>query len=164
MVISLGVHRSFKKITNSQTKIMPTSNNPVRSEILRDPRYNRGTAFTLEERDALGITSLLPEAVDTLDIQVARAQTQLAALSEDLQKYLFLSDLQNRNLTLFYALLMSDPATFMPLVYTPTVGKLAKSSIISSADPRAFICPSRPKGTSRSVCSFGRKRTSDSLW
>jgi hypothetical protein len=75
MVISLGVHRSFKKITNSQTKIMPTSNNPVRSEILRDPRYNRGTAFTLEERDALGITSLLPEAVDTLDIQVARAQT-----------------------------------------------------------------------------------------
>ena len=85
--------------------------------------YNRGTAFTLAERDALGIAGLFPEAVDTLDIQVARAQTQLAALSEDLQKYLFLSDLQNRNLTLFYALLMSDPATFMPLVYTPTVGR-----------------------------------------
>jgi malate dehydrogenase (oxaloacetate-decarboxylating)(NADP+) len=102
---------------------MPTSNNPDRTKILQDPRYNRGTAFTLAERDALGIAGLLPEAVDTLDLQVARCHAQLAALSEDLQKYLFLSDLQNRNLTLFYALLMSDPATFMPLVYTPTVGE-----------------------------------------
>jgi len=102
---------------------MPTSNKPDRTKIFRDPRYNRGTAFTLAERDALGIAGLLPEAVSTLNLQVARCQTQLAALSEDLQKYLFLSDLQNRNLTLFYALLMSDPATFMPLVYTPTVGE-----------------------------------------
>src|ERR1700724_2295423 len=47
---------------------MPTSNNLVRSRILQDPRYNRGTAFTLAERDALGIAGLLPEAVDTLDI------------------------------------------------------------------------------------------------
>ena len=77
----------------------------------------------MAERDALGIAGLYPEAVDTLNMQVARAHTQLAALSEDLQKYLFLSDLQNRNLTLYYALLMSDPATFMPLVYTPTVGE-----------------------------------------
>ena len=102
---------------------MPTSNKPDRTKIFRDPRYNRGTAFTLAEREALGIAGLLPEAVSTLNLQVARCQTQLAALSEDLQKYLFLSDLQNRNLTLFYALLMSDPATFMPLVYTPTVGE-----------------------------------------
>ena len=72
---------------------MTISNNPGRSGILRDPRYNRGTAFTLAERDALGITGFLPEAVDTLDIQVARAHTQLASLSEALQKYLFLSDL-----------------------------------------------------------------------
>jgi malate dehydrogenase (oxaloacetate-decarboxylating)(NADP+) len=103
--------------------MMLTSNNPGRSGAMQDPRYNKGTAFTLAEREALGIAGLLPEGVDTLEIQVARAHTQLAALSEDLQKYLFLSDLQNRNLTLFYALLMSDPATFMPLVYTPTVGE-----------------------------------------
>src|SRR3984893_12881495 len=102
---------------------MLTTNNPDRSRAMQDPRFNRGTAFTLTEREALGIAGLLPEAVDTLEIQVARAHTQLAALSDNLQKYLFLSDLQNRNITLFYALLMSDPATFMPMVYTPTVGE-----------------------------------------
>jgi malate dehydrogenase (oxaloacetate-decarboxylating)(NADP+) len=119
----VGSLRAFRKSLTLKPKIMPPSNSLGRPEILQNPRYNRGTAFTLAERNDLGITGLLPEAVDTLDIQVARAQTQLAVLSEDLQKYLFLSDLQNRNLTLFYALLMSDPATFMPLVYTPTVGE-----------------------------------------
>src|SRR6202162_5772658 len=125
---------------------MPTSNNLVRSRILQDPRYNRGTAFTLAERDALGIAGLLPEAVDTLDIQVARAHTQLAALSEDLQKYLFLSDLQNRNLTLFYALLMSDPATLMPLVYTPTVGEACQKFDHVFRGPKGLYLPITIKG------------------
>ena len=120
---------------------MPDSNNLGRSEILHNPRYNRGTAFSLAERDALGITGLLPEAVDTLDIQVARVQTQLAALSEDLQKYLFLSDLQNRNLTVFYALLMSDPATFMPLVYTPTVGEACQKFDHIFRGPKGLYLP-----------------------
>ena len=65
--------------------MMLTSNNPGRSGAIQDPRYNKGTAFTLAEREALGIAGLLPEAVDTLEIQVARAHTQLAAFSEDLQ-------------------------------------------------------------------------------
>jgi malate dehydrogenase (oxaloacetate-decarboxylating)(NADP+) len=125
---------------------MANSNIPGRSEILRDPRYNRSTAFTLAERDALGITGLFPEAVDTLDIQVARAQTQLAAISEDLQKYLFLSDLQNRNLTLFYALLMSDPATFMPLVYTPTVGEACQKFDHIFRGPKGLYLPITAKG------------------
>ena len=125
---------------------MPTSNNLGRSRILQDPRYNRGTAFTLAERDALGIAGLFPEAVDTLDIQVARSHTQLAALSEDLQKYLFLSDLQNRNLTLFYALLMSDPATFMPLVYTPTVGEACQKFDHVFRGPKGLYLPITIKG------------------
>jgi malate dehydrogenase (oxaloacetate-decarboxylating)(NADP+) len=125
---------------------MAISDNPGRSGILRDPQYNRGTAFTLAERDALGITGFLPEAVDTLDIQVARAHTQLASLSEDLQKYLFLSDLQNRNLTLFYALLMSDPATFMPLVYTPTVGEACQKFDQIFRGPKGLYLPITAKG------------------
>ena len=56
-------------------------------------------------------------------MQVARTHAELANLDQDLQKYLLLSDLQSRNETLFYAVLMSDPATFMPIVYTPTVGE-----------------------------------------
>jgi len=125
---------------------MPTSNNSGRFKILQDPRYNRGTAFTFAERDALGIAGLLPEAVDTLPIQVARSQTQLAALSENLQKYLFLSDLQNRNLTLFYALLMSDPATFMPLVYTPTVGEACQKFDQIFRGPKGLYLPITAKG------------------
>jgi malate dehydrogenase (oxaloacetate-decarboxylating)(NADP+) len=65
----------------------------------------------------------LPPVPNTLEIQVARAHAELTHLDNDLQKYLFLSDLQARNETLFYAVVMSDPATFMPLVYTPTVGE-----------------------------------------
>ena len=100
----------------------------------------------MAERDALGIAGLYPEAVDTLNLQVARAHTQLAALSEDLQKYLFLSDLQNRNLTLYYALLMSDPATFMPLVYTPTVGEACQKFDQIFRGPKGLYLPITIKG------------------
>ena len=91
--------------------------------LLRNPHTNKGSAFSEEERDALGLEGLLPPMPTTLDRQVSRIHAQLAALDNDLQKYLFLSDLQARNETLYYAVLMSDPAGFMPLVYTPTVGE-----------------------------------------
>ena len=91
--------------------------------LLRDPRLNKGSAFSAAERRELGIEGLLPPVPATLQVQVARIHLQLSLLDNDLQKYLFLSDLQGRNETLYYAVLMSDPATFMPLVYTPTVGE-----------------------------------------
>ena len=90
---------------------------------LRDPRSNKGSAFSADERRQLGIEGFLPPVPDTLDIQVGRIHSQMSILESDLQKYLFLADLQSRNETLFYAVLMSDPAAFMPLVYTPTVGE-----------------------------------------
>jgi malate dehydrogenase (oxaloacetate-decarboxylating)(NADP+) len=97
--------------------------NPTGYARLRTPRLNKGSAFTLEERSAYGLEGLLPPGVSTLEMQVARTHAELANLEQDLQKYLLLSDLQSRNETLFYAVLMSDPATFMPIVYTPTVGE-----------------------------------------
>ncbi|HEY4244507.1 MAG TPA: NAD-dependent malic enzyme [Kofleriaceae bacterium] len=92
-------------------------------ELLRNPRFNKGTAFTEAERRAHGLEGLLPPGVSTLELQVARTHAELANLADDLQKYLLLSDLQARNETLYYAVLMSDPASFMPIVYTPTVGE-----------------------------------------
>ena len=91
--------------------------------VLHDSSMNRGTAFTAQQRASLGLEGLLPVGVDTLELQIARVHTQLEMLDNDLQRYLFLMDLQSRNQTLFYSVLMGDPARFMPLVYTPTVGE-----------------------------------------
>ena len=94
--------------------------------LLRDLHINKGTAFSDEEQQALGLEGLLPPVSTTLDCQIARVRMQIALSDNDLQKYLFLSDLQARNETLYYAVLMSDPAGFMPLVYTPTVGEASQ--------------------------------------
>src|ERR1700757_1722819 len=94
--------------------------------LLRNPHTNKGTAFSDEERRNLGVEGLLPPVPTSLDHQIVRIHTQLAMLDNDLQKYLFLSDLQARNETLYYAVLMSDPAGFMPLDYTPTVGEASQ--------------------------------------
>jgi malate dehydrogenase (oxaloacetate-decarboxylating)(NADP+) len=91
--------------------------------LLRNPHTNKGTAFSEEERRNLRLDGLLPPVPTSLEHQISRIHVQLAMLDNDLQKYLFLSDLQARNETLYYAVLMSDPAGFMPLVYTPTVGE-----------------------------------------
>src|SRR6516164_4272474 len=102
---------------------MPNQNPAAGYSILNNPRLNKGSAFSDAERQAHGIEGLLPPGVSTITLQVARVHTELANLDKDLQKYLLLSDLQARNETLFYAVLMSDPAAFMPLIYTPTVGE-----------------------------------------
>src|SRR4051794_11421572 len=100
-----------------------TSEHPTGYELLRNPRLNKGTAFTAAERRDYRLEGLLPPAVTSIDLQVARRHAEIANLDDNLLKYLVLSDLQARNETLFYAVLMSDPAAYMPLVYTPTVGE-----------------------------------------
>ncbi|MAI78312.1 MAG: NAD-dependent malic enzyme [Deltaproteobacteria bacterium] len=92
-------------------------------EILHDPQLNKGTAFSLEERDRYGLEGLLPPVVETLEQRVGRAAAQCESCANDLARYVFLSQLQDTDETLFYALLVSDPNKYMPLVYTPTVGE-----------------------------------------
>ena len=82
--------------------------NPTKGyDLLHNPLLNHGSAFTIAERAWHGIEGLLPPAVDTLELQIARIHLQLDFLDNDLQKYLILSDLQTRNETLFYAVVMS---------------------------------------------------------
>jgi len=114
--------------------------------ILRDPRANKGSAYSAAERRALGIEGLLPPGVASLDLQVARIHEELGNLDTDLQKYLLLSDLQARNETLYYAVLMGDPATFMPLVYTPTVGEACQKFDHIFRAPRGVYLPITAKG------------------
>jgi len=114
--------------------------------LLHNARYNKGSAFTEAERDALGLSGLLPDMVQDLQVQIARIHTQLDAIPDDLQKYLFLSDLQSRNQTLYYAVLMSDPAHFMPLVYTPTVGEACQKFDHFFRGTRGLYIPISAKG------------------
>ncbi len=111
--------------------------------LLHDPHCNRGSAFSLAQRRALRLEGLLPPVPATLETQVGRVHTQLDMLDTDLQRYLFLSDLQSRNEVLFYAVLMTDPAKFMPLVYTPTLARPARSLTTSFARRAGFICRSQ---------------------
>jgi malate dehydrogenase (oxaloacetate-decarboxylating)(NADP+) len=126
---------------------------PTGAPLLHDPHRNRGSAFSLSERRALRIEGLLPPVPDTLATQLARVHVQLDALDNDLQKYLLLSDLQSRNEVLFYAVLMSDPATFMPLVYTPTVGEASQKFDHIFHAARGIYLPITAKGRLRELLS-----------
>ena len=119
--------------------------------LLRTPRLNKGTAFSPAERRDLKLEGLLPPAPLSLELQLARLQAELAKLDSDLQRYMLLSDLQVRNETLFYALLMSDPAHFMPIVYTPTVGEVCQKFDHIFRHPRGMYLPISARGRLREI-------------
>ncbi|HEX6848159.1 MAG TPA: NAD-dependent malic enzyme [Chitinophagaceae bacterium] len=98
-------------------------NEQTGNSILRDPRRNKGTAFTLEERKKYGLTGLLPDIVETMETQVLRVHAQLNNFELPIQKYIYLNALLDNNETLFFKTIISEPATYLPLVYTPTVGE-----------------------------------------
>ena len=98
------------------------SNLPKGLDLLRDPLLNKGTAFTDKERDALGLRGLLPPAVITPDQQIARVLDNLRGQTSDLDKFINLNALHDRNETLFFRVVMDQPDEIMPLIYTPTVG------------------------------------------
>jgi malate dehydrogenase (oxaloacetate-decarboxylating)(NADP+) len=126
---------------------------PTGYGLLHNPRLNKGTAFTEAERRAWGLEGLLPPAVTTMPLQIARRHAEIAALENDLQKYLVLSDLQVRNETLYYAILMSDPATYMPIVYTPTVGEACQKFGHIFRAPRGIYLPISARGRLKELLS-----------
>jgi malate dehydrogenase (oxaloacetate-decarboxylating)(NADP+) len=90
--------------------------------LLREPSLNKGTAFTAEERDALGLRGLLPPHVSTQDEQVARVLENFRRLASPLERYLMLEALMDRNEALYYRVVCSHPDEMLPVIYTPTVG------------------------------------------
>ena len=99
------------------------SNTP---DILKNPLTNKGTAFTLEERARYGLTGRLPVAVETLEQQAARAYRQYSGYESDIEKYVYLDQLHNRNEVLYYRLLTDHLVEMLPIVYDPTVGEAIK--------------------------------------
>ena len=92
-------------------------------ELLHDPALNKSTAFTETEKQALGIVGLVPDVIESMDVQLNRVRMQLGAKTTDLERYIYLINLLDHNETLFYRTVMSDPAYFLPIVYDPTIGE-----------------------------------------
>ncbi|WP_028775984.1 NAD-dependent malic enzyme [Shimazuella kribbensis] len=90
--------------------------------ILKSPRLNKGVAFSMEERQSLGLNGLLPPSVLTIEEQVSRSYEQFKEQSDDLSKYVYLSLLRARNEILFYRLVSEHISEMLPIVYTPTIG------------------------------------------
>jgi malate dehydrogenase (oxaloacetate-decarboxylating) len=95
---------------------------PAEPAVLNDPLRNRGVAFTLAEREALGLTGRLPSGVLTLEEQAWRAWLQLQAQPGDLAKNVYMEQLHDRNEVLYYKVLLDHLAELLPVVYDPTVG------------------------------------------
>ncbi|AUX61169.1 NAD-dependent malic enzyme [Simonsiella muelleri] len=94
--------------------------------ILQNPLTNKDTAFTQEERAKYGLTGRLPVVVETLEQQTTRAYRQFSSYEKDIEKYIFLDQLHNRNEVLYYKLLIDHLAEMLPVVYDPTVGEAIK--------------------------------------
>jgi malate dehydrogenase (oxaloacetate-decarboxylating)(NADP+) len=125
---------------------MPSQTQTTGFDLLRDPVLNKGTAFTNSERDLFGLRGLLPPRVCSIEEQLLRVRGGLAKQPDDLQKYVFLSALHDRNETLFFRLLMDSPEELMPLVYTPTVGRACQEYGHIFQRPRGLFISSNDKG------------------
>jgi Malic enzyme len=121
------------------------------AEILHDPRLNKITAFSEDEREQLGLVGLVPEGIDTEERQLERVRLQLERKPTALGKYIFLTSLLDNNETLFFRLLMSDPASYMPLVYTPTVGQACQEFGHILRRPRGLYISSNRRGRIREI-------------
>jgi malate dehydrogenase (oxaloacetate-decarboxylating) len=95
-------------------------------QLLSEPLLNKGTAFTPEEREALGLRGLLPPQTSTIEQQLARVRTQWDAKPSPVEKHIFLAGLLNRNETLFHRFVLENLQEAVPIVYTPTVAEACR--------------------------------------
>jgi malate dehydrogenase (oxaloacetate-decarboxylating)(NADP+) len=92
-------------------------------QVLRDPSLNKGSAFTEAERIDYALRGLLPNVVETIEQQIERVEEQVDQFDKDINKYIYLMQLQDTNQRLFFRTIMNNPAKYFPIVYTPTVGE-----------------------------------------
>ena len=119
---------------------------PRGAALLRDPALNKGTAFSEQERDVLGLRGLLPAHVATQDEQVARVLENFNRLLTPLSKYIMLSSLLDRNEALFFRVAMDHAETVMPVIYTPTVGLACQQFGHIYRRPRGLFITAEDRG------------------
>jgi malate dehydrogenase (oxaloacetate-decarboxylating)(NADP+) len=122
------------------------ANMPTGVDLLHEATLNKGTAFTEEERQSLGLEGLLPPYVNSLETQVIRVMENFHKKPSDLEKYIYLMSLLNRNETLFYRVVMDKIEEMMPIVYTPTVGRACQEYGHILRSPRGIFISSKDKG------------------
>ncbi len=120
---------------------------PGGSEILRNPQFNKGTAFTDAERDALGIRGLVPPRVHTIEEQCRRSLENFARKPNNLERYIYMTALQDRNETLFYRLVTDNLEEMLPIIYTPTVGQACMEYGHILRRSRGLFISARDRGT-----------------
>ena len=120
-------------------------------ELLQDPRLNKGTGFTPEERDQLGLRGLVPPRFTTQAEQQARVLENFRKKTAALEKYIYLISLQDRNEHLFYRTVMDHVEEMMPIIYTPTVGEACTSFSHIFRRPRGLYVTAEDRGRVREV-------------
>jgi malate dehydrogenase (oxaloacetate-decarboxylating) len=124
--------------------------------VLGTPMLNRGTAFTPDERRALGLVGLLPHGVSTIDGQLRRVYAQYQRQPDDLARNVYLANLRDRNEVLFYRLLSEHLGDMLPIVYTPTVGKAIERYSHEYRRPRGvFLSVDHPDLIEESFRDYG---------
>ena len=127
--------------------------------LLRDPLLNKGTAFTEEEREALGLRGFLPPAVMSMQAQVERVLTNLRTLPSDLEKYVALNSLHDRNEALFFRVVCDHIDEIQPLIYTPTVGLACQKYGLIFQRPRGLFISYNDRGRIAEILSNWPYRT-----
>jgi malate dehydrogenase (oxaloacetate-decarboxylating)(NADP+) len=126
--------------------------------MLQDPSLNKGTAFTEAERDALHLRGLLPPHVSSQEQQLGRILENFRRKSSDLEKYINLRALHDRNETLFFRLLMDNPDEMTPIVYTPTVGLACQRYTHIFQRPRGIFISAADRGRVEQVLANWPRR------
>ena len=121
------------------------------SHILHEPLLNKGTAFTQKERDTFGLHGLLPPRVTTIEEQKNRILMNFNSKSNDIEKYLYLMGLHDRNETLFYRIVIDEIETMMPVIYTPTVGEACQKFGYLFRRPRGLYISYRDHNNIKNV-------------
>jgi len=119
--------------------------------LLYNPRKNKGTAFTKSERQKYGLTGILPDVIESMETQIMRIQEQVENLNKPINKYIYLTGLLDTNETLFFKTIISDPAKYLPLVYTPTVGEACERLGHIARRPRGLFISIKNKNKIESI-------------
>ncbi len=120
-------------------------------DLLRNPAQTKSTAFTAEERERYRLRGLLPANAGSMQGQLERVLTNLRRKENDIEKYIFLSALQDRNERLFYRLVIDNIGEIMPLIYTPTVGQACKEFANIFRSEKGFYVTADDRGRIRKI-------------